>query len=246
MLKDKIALVTGASRGIGRAIAAELSREGAYVVINYSGNEQAALETLSLITNEGGRGEIVKCNVSEGQQVKEMIDKIVADHGRIDIIVNNAGITKDTLLLKMTEKDFDEVMDVNLKGAFHTSKAAVKQMMKQRCGRIINLSSIVGIIGNAGQINYSASKAGLIGLTKSLAREVASRGITVNAIAPGFIQTEMTDKIPENIAETMQNNIPLKCFGKPEDIAYMAAFLASDKAAYITGQVMEVNGGMNM
>lgn len=246
MSEKKIALVTGASRGIGRSIAIELSKAGNYVVVNYSGSKEAAEETLSIINREGGHGEIYQCNVGDGSQVKEMIDAIVKQHGGIDIIVNNAGITKDNLLLKMTEEDFDQVMDINLKGAFHTSKSSIKYMMKQRSGRIINISSIVGIIGNAGQVNYSASKAALLGLTKSLAREVASRGITVNAIAPGFIETDMTKKLSEKVVDTMLSNIPLKQFGKPEDIAHMAVFLASEKAGYITGQVIEVNGGMNM
>lgn len=246
MFQEKIVLVTGASRGIGKEIALAFAKEGAYVIVNYSGSEQRAKEVVEKMQAVGGNGEIYQCDVSDGTQVKTMIDSIVERHKKIDIIVNNAGITRDNLLMKMTEKDFDDVIDINLKGAFHTSKSAIRYMMKQRSGKIINISSIVGVVGNAGQINYSASKAGLLGLTKSLAKEVASRGITVNAVAPGFIETEMTAVLSETVVEGMMKNIPLKKFGKPEDIANVVLFLASEKADYITGQTIEVNGGMNM
>lgn len=246
MFQEKIVLVTGASRGIGREIALAFAKEGAYVIVNYSGNEQRAKEVVEEMQAFGGNGEIYQCDVSDGSKVKTMIDSIVEHHKKIDVIVNNAGITRDNLLMKMTEQDFDDVIDINLKGAFHTSKSAIRYMMKQRSGRIINISSIVGVVGNAGQINYSASKAGLLGLTKSLAKEVASRGITVNAVAPGFIETEMTAVLSEAVVEGMMKNIPLKKFGKPEDIANVVLFLASEKADYITGQTIEVNGGMNM
>jgi 3-oxoacyl-[acyl-carrier protein] reductase len=246
MLTGQIALVTGASRGIGSEIAKHLAKEGAYVVINFSGNELLAKEVLKDIQSNGGNGEVYKCNVSEYQEVKIMIEYIVKNHNKIDIIINNAGITRDNLLLKMTENDFDEVININLKGAFNTAKNAVRYMLKQRSGRIVNISSISGIIGNAGQLNYSAAKAGLIGMTKSLAREVASRGITVNAVAPGFIETNMTDILSETVRKTIKEKIPLNKFGQSVDIANMVVFLVSDKANYITGQVMEVNGGMNM
>ena len=243
---NKIAVVTGASRGIGRAIARRLASEDIHVIINYSGSKQAAEETRSLISGDGNSAEIYQCNVADPVQVNQMIDEIIKKFGQIDILVNNAGITRDNLMIRMSEQDFDEVINVNLKGAFYTSKAAVKYMMKKRYGKIVNISSIVGLIGNAGQVNYSASKAGLLGLTKSLAREIASRGITVNAVAPGFIETEMTNKLSEDQKAGMYEAIPLKRFGRPEDIAEAVAFLVSDKAAYITGQVVEVNGGMNM
>lgn len=246
MLKGKVALVTGASRGIGREIALTLAREGAYVVVNYCGSKAAAEEVLSFMQEEGGNGEVYQCNVGEFEAVKEMIDSIVTRNGTIDIIINNAGITKDNLLLKMTEQDFDEVLNINLKSAFNTTKNAVRYMIKQRSGRVINITSISGVIGNAGQVNYSSAKAGMIGLTKSLAREIASRGITVNAVAPGFIETDMTKELPEATVSAMLTNIPLKKLGQPKDIANAVAFLASDKAQYITGQVIQVNGGMDM
>jgi 3-oxoacyl-(acyl-carrier-protein) reductase len=246
MLDGKVALVTGGSRGIGKEIAIELARQGAYVIVNFSGNEDAAKEVVEQINKNGGNGEIYQCNVGNFEAVKDMIDTIVVNHKTIDIIVNNAGITKDNLLLKMTEQDFDEVININLKSVFNTSKHAVRYMMKQRSGKIINISSIVGIIGNAGQVNYGASKAGIIGMTKSLARELATRGITVNAVAPGFIETDMTASLSETVISTMLSNIPMKKFGQPNDIAKTVAFLASDSADYITGQVIQVNGGMNM
>lgn len=246
MFAGKVALVTGASRGIGKEIALLLAKEGAYVIVNYSGSKDRAIEVVETIKANGGNGEIFQCNVADGEAVKLMIDTIVQNHKTIDILVNNAGITKDNLLLKMTEQDFEDVLSINLKGAFHTAKSAIRYMMKQRSGKIINISSIVGVVGNAGQINYSASKAGLLGLTKSLAKEVASRGITVNAVAPGFIETDMTAVLSEIVIENMMKNIPMKKLGKPSDIANAVVFLASDKANYITGQTIEINGGMNM
>lgn len=246
MLNGKVALVTGASRGIGREIAITLAKEGAYVVVNYNGSEAAAKEVLSIIESNGGKGEIYQCNVGNFQDVKEMIDHIVATQQSIDIIVNNAGITKDNLILKMTEEDFDDVININLKSAFNTTKSAFRYMMKQRSGRIINIASIVGIIGNAGQSNYCSAKAGMIGLTKSIARETASRGVTVNAVAPGFIDTDMTKELPQSALDAMKANIPMKKYGTPEDVANAVLFLASDKSSYITGQVIQVNGGMDM
>ena len=246
MLKGKVALVTGASRGIGKEIAITLANQGAYVIVNYCGSESAAQDTLNVIKENGGDGEIAQCDVSDFEKVKELIDGIVANHKTIDIIVNNAGITKDNLLLKMTEEDFDAVVNTNLKSAFNTSKNAIRYMIKQRSGRIINISSIVGIIGNAGQINYAAAKAGLIGVTKSLAREIASRGITVNAVAPGFIETDMTKNLPEDAKKAMLAGIPMKKIGQPKDIANAVLFFASEQASYITGPVLQVNGGMDM
>lgn len=244
LLKGKTAVVTGASRGIGRAIALELAAQGAFVVVNYNGSKDRAVEVKEMIEQNGGQAEIYQCNVSEYEKCEEFIRDVVKTYGRIDILVNNAGITRDGLLMKMSEEDFDKVLDVNLKGTFNTIRFASRQMLKQRSGRIINLSSVVGISGNAGQANYAASKAGVIGLTKAAARELASRGITVNAIAPGFIETEMTEVLPDAVKEASMAQIPLGTFGKPEDIAKTAAFLASEGAGYITGQVIQVDGGM--
>lgn len=244
MLEGKVALVTGASRGIGRAIAEELASQGAYVIINYSGNEQAAGEVLNTITKMGKRASLYRCNVGSYEEVKEMIDTIVKEHKTIDIIVNNAGITRDNLLLKMSEQEFDDVITTNLKGAFNTIKHASRYMLKQRSGKIINISSVSGIIGNAGQTNYSAAKAGIIGMTKAVAKELASRNITVNAVAPGFIQTDMTEALPEAMKEKVSDSIPLKKMGQPEDIAKMVSFLASSQGDYVTGQVFKVDGGI--
>ena len=246
MLKNKIALITGAGRGIGRAIAIALAKEGAEVVINYNGSEERAKEVKQTIEEHGGKASIYKCNVSDFAACEAMIKDIVKEYGHLDILVNNAGITKDGLLMKMSEEDFDKVLDTNLKGTFHTIRAALRQMIRQRSGRIINMASVVGVSGNAGQANYAASKAGVIGLTKTAAREVASRGITVNAVAPGFIETDMTEVLPEKIKEASAAQIPLGKFGKAEDVANAVAFLASEDAGYITGQVLHVDGGMVM
>lgn len=246
MLKNKIALITGAGRGIGRAIAIALAKEGAEVVINYNGSEERAKEVKQTIEENGGKASIYKCNVSDFVTCEAMIKDIVKEYGHLDILVNNAGITKDGLIMKMKEEDFDSVLNVNLKGTFNTIRHSARQMLKQRSGKIINISSVSGILGNVGQANYAASKAGVIGLTKTMARELGSRGITVNAIAPGFVDTEMTEVLSEEIRENACKQIILGRFGKPEDIANTAVFLASDKADYITGQVISVDGGMNV
>ena len=246
MLEEKIAVVTGASRGIGRAIAKELALKGAFVIVNYNGSKQAADETVNEITQAGGKAVGVQCNVADAAECEAFINNIISEYGRIDILVNNAGITRDNLLMKMSEEEFDAVIDTNLKGAFNCIKHVSRQMLKQKGGRIINISSVSGVMGNAGQANYCASKAGVIGLTKSVAREIGSRGITVNAIAPGFIDTEMTAVLPDDVKKAMGEQIPLKRFGTTEDVAQAAVFLASDRAAYITGQVISVDGGMAM
>lgn len=244
MLDGKIAVVTGASRGIGRAIALELASRGAFVVVNYNGSKDRAEEVKKEIEAAGGKAEVYQCNVSDFEKCQAFIQDVIKTYGRLDILVNNAGITRDGLLMKMSEADFDSVIETNLKGTFNTIRFASRQMLKQRSGRIINMSSVVGIAGNAGQANYASSKAGVIGLTKAVARELASRGITVNAIAPGFIETEMTEVLSDAVKEASVAQIPLGRFGKPEDIAKTAAFLASDDVGYITGQVIQVDGGM--
>lgn len=246
MLENKVALVTGAGRGIGRAIAIALAKEGVEVVVNYNGSEERAKEVKQTIEENGGKASIYKCNVSDFEACEAMIKDIVKEHGRLDILINNAGITKDGLIMKMKEEDFDSVLNVNLKGTFNTIRHSARQMLRQKSGKIINISSVSGILGNAGQANYAASKAGVIGLTKTMARELGSRGITVNAIAPGFVDTEMTGVLSEEIRENACRQIILGRFGKPEDIANVAVFLASDKADYITGQVISVDGGMNV
>lgn len=246
MLENKVALVTGAGRGIGRAIAIALAEEGAEVIVNYNGSEERAKEVKQTIEENGGKASIYKCNVSDFEACETMIREIVKEHGHLDILVNNAGITKDGLIMKMKEEDFDRVLNVNLKGTFNTIRHSARQMLKQRSGKIINISSVSGILGNVGQANYAASKAGVIGLTKTMARELGSRGITVNAIAPGFVDTEMTEVLSEEIRENACKQIILGRFGKPEDIANAAVFLASNKADYITGQVISVDGGMNV
>ncbi len=245
-LENKVALVTGAARGIGKAIAKALAAEGAVVIVNYNGSAQRAGETVKEIEEAGGKALAIRCNVADFTACKDMIDGIIKEQGRLDILVNNAGITRDGLLMKMSEEDFDSVMDTNLKGAFNCIRHAARQMIKQKSGRIISISSVSGVLGNTGQANYSASKAGIIGLTKATAREVASRGITVNAIAPGFITTDMTEVLSEAVKTSVTETIPMKKFGKPEDIAQTALFLASEEAAYITGQVICVDGGMAM
>ena len=245
-LEGQIAVVTGASRGIGKAIAKELAAQGATVVINYNGSEAKADEVKHEIVEKGGCAQCMQCNVADYEGCEAFIKAVIEQFGRIDILVNNAGITKDGLLMRMSEEDFSDVIDVNLKGTFHCIRFASRQMMKQRSGKIINISSVSGILGNVGQANYAASKAGVIGLTKTMARELGSRGITVNAIAPGFVDTEMTEVLSEEIRENACKQIILGRFGKPEDIANAAVFLASDKADYITGQVISVDGGMNV
>lgn len=244
MFTGKTALVTGASRGIGRAIAKRLAAEGARVIVNYNGSREKAQAVQREIENSDGQADIYQCDVSDFSACETMIKEIIKKYGTLDILVNNAGITRDGLLMKMSEEDFDRVLDTNLKGTFHTIRFASRQMLKQRSGRIINMTSVTGVAGNAGQANYAASKAGVIGLTKTAAKELASRGITVNAVAPGFIQTDMTAILPEKIKESTVQQIPMGCFGKPEQIAGVVAFLASEDASYITGQVLHVDGGL--
>ncbi|MDC7286549.1 3-oxoacyl-[acyl-carrier-protein] reductase [Blautia schinkii] len=246
MLENKIALVTGASRGIGREIAITLAKEGAEVIINYNGSQERAEEVKQTIEAGGGKASLFQCNVSDFAACEAMVKEIIKEQGHVDILVNNAGITRDNLIMKMKEEDFDAVLNINLKGTFNTIRHLSRQMLKQRSGKIINISSVSGILGNAGQANYAASKAGVIGLTKTMARELASRGITVNAVAPGFVDTEMTEVLSQQVKESACAQIPLGRFGKPSDIANMVAYLASDKADYITGQVISVDGGMNI
>ena len=246
MTEQKVAVVTGASRGIGKAIAMELARTGALVIVNYNGSREKAEEVKAQIEAEGNQAEIRQCNVADFKSCEDMFQEIISAHGRVDILVNNAGITRDGLLMKMSEEDFDAVVDTNLKGAFNCIRFASRQMLKQRSGRIISLSSVVGLRGNAGQANYAASTAGIIGLSKSAAKELASRGITVNAIAPGFIQTDMTDVLSDKVKENIAASIPMGSMGTAEDVAKAAAFRASDGARYITGQVLRVDGGMAM
>lgn len=246
MLTGKVALVTGASRGIGRQTAITLAAYGATVIVNYNGSREKAEEVAAQITENGGNAAVYGCNVSDYPAVEAMMKELVQKYGRIDILVNNAGITRDGLLMKMSEEDYDTVLDTNLKGTFNCIKHISRQMLKQRSGRIINLSSVVGVYGNAGQVNYSASKAGVIGITKSVAKELGSRGITVNAVAPGFIITEMTDAMPEDAKKQVSDRIAMKRLGEVADVAETVAFLASDKATYITGQVICVDGGMSI
>ena len=246
MLDKKVALVTGASRGIGREIALTLAAQGNFVVVNYNGSEARAKEVVETIEKNGGQAAAYQCGVSDFNACQEMIQNIIKEYGRLDILVNNAGITRDNLIMRMKEEDFDAVINTNLKGTFNTIRHTARQMLKQKSGKIINISSVSGILGNAGQANYAASKAGVIGLTKTMARELASRGITVNAVAPGFVDTEMTEVLSEEVKEAACKQIPLGRFGKTKDIAEMVAYLASDKADYITGQVISVDGGMCM
>ncbi|WP_419877073.1 3-oxoacyl-[acyl-carrier-protein] reductase [Brevibacillus centrosporus] len=246
MLAGKTAMVTGASRGIGRAIALKLAEAGANVVVNYAGSEAAAAETVALIKEKGRDAIMVRANVSQTEEVNEMFKAALDHFGAIDILVNNAGITRDNLLMRMKEDEWDDVIATNLKGVFNCLKAATRPMMKQRSGKIINITSVVGVLGNPGQANYVAAKAGVIGLTKTAARELATRGITVNAVAPGFIDTEMTSVLSEDVKASMMGQIPLGRLGQTDDIASVVLFLASDAANYMTGQTLHVDGGMYM
>lgn len=246
MLTGKVALVTGAGRGIGRQIALTLAEYGADVIVNYNGSKEKAEEVVREIEGMGRKAMAVQCTVGDYKACGKMITDMLAAFGHIDILVNNAGITKDNLMIKMTDADFDEVIETNLKGTFNTIKHMYRPFLKQKAGRIINLSSVTGILGNAGQANYAASKAGVIGLTKTVAKELASRNITVNAVAPGYIDTDMTQAMTDSAKEAVMSQIPLKRAGTPKDIAETVAFLASDKASYITGQVISVDGGMKM
>lgn len=248
LLKDKIAIITGGSRGIGKAIALEMAREGAKIVVNYASDSSKGLadEVVEEARKLGTDGLAVKCDISNFESSKEMVDQAMEKFGRIDILVNNAGITKDALNMRMTEDDFDRVIEVNLKGTWNMIKHVTNPMMKQRYGRIVNMSSVIGIIGNAGQVNYAASKAGVIGITKSIAKEYGSRGITCNAIAPGYIMTDMTSVLSEDVTNAIKDKVPSKQLGEAQDIANATVFLASDKAKYITGQVLNVCGGMVM
>lgn len=244
MLNEKVALVTGAGRGIGKEIALTLAQKGAFVIVNYNGSEEKAKETVEAIKAAGGNAAAYGCNVADFTACGEMIADLIKEYGHIDILVNNAGITRDNLLMRMSEEDFDKVISVNLKGCFNTIKHLSRYLLKQRSGKIINISSVSGVMGNPGQANYCASKAGVIGLTKSAARELGSRGITVNAVAPGFIDTEMTESLSDAVKESLVSKILLGRTGKAREVAETVAFLASESADYITGQVISVDGGM--
>jgi 3-oxoacyl-[acyl-carrier protein] reductase len=245
-LKDKVALVTGASRGIGRSIATTLAGAGALVVINYKSNAAAAEEVVRAISAAEGQAAAIQADISEAAEVERLFKELLDRYGKIDILVNNAGITRDTLLLRMKEEDFDAVLQTNLRGVYLCTKAALRPMTRARGGRIINITSVVGLMGNAGQANYAAAKAGIIGFTKAAAREIASRNITVNAVAPGYIETELTDVLSETVRQAILENIPLGRLGQPQDVADLVCFLASDAASYITGQTLTVDGGMVM
>lgn len=244
MLSGKVALVTGGARGIGSAISKKLASQGATVVVNYSGSREKAEALVQEIHSAGGEAESMQCDVSDFASCEALSKAVLEKYGRLDILVNNAGITRDGLVMRMSEDDYDAVLDTNLKGAFNMIRHFSKTFLKQREGRIINISSVSGVLGNAGQVNYSASKAGMIGLTKSVARELASRGVCVNAVAPGFIATDMTEKMPESVRDGLKERIPLGRIGSPEDVAEAVAFLAGEQAGYITGQVICVDGGM--
>jgi 3-oxoacyl-[acyl-carrier protein] reductase len=246
MLNGKVALVTGASRGIGRAIALHLAESGADVVVNYAGSENAAAEVVAQIEALGRNAVKCRADVSSLQEADDLVKMTIEAFGKIDILVNNAGITRDNLIMRMKEEEFDQVISTNLKGVFNCIKAVTRPMMKQRSGRIINISSVVGVLGNPGQANYVAAKAGVIGLTKATARELASRGITVNAVAPGFIETDMTDKLTDEVRQNMLKSIPLERLGQPEEIAKVVRFLCTDDSSYMTGQTLHVDGGMYM
>jgi len=245
-IQGQVALVTGASRGIGREIALELARQGANVAVNYAGNEALANEVVAEIEAMGQKAIAIRCNVANADEVSSMVKATIEQFGSVDILVNNAGVTRDNLLMRMKEEEWDAVLNTNLKGVFLCTKAVTRPMMKQRKGRIINVASVVGIVGNAGQANYVAAKAGVIGLTKTTAKELAPRGINVNAIAPGFISTDMTEKLPDEAKNSLLAQIPLSRFGEPGDIAKVAVFLASEDSAYMTGQTLCVDGGMVM
>ncbi len=245
-LTGQIALVTGGGRGIGRAIARELAAAGATVVVNYREGAAAAEESVAAIREAGGRGQAIQADVADPTAVEAMVKTVIKEYGRLDILVNNAGITRDNLLLRMKDEEFDQVLTTNLRGVFVCTRAVLRQMSKQRSGRIINITSVIGLLGNSGQANYAAAKAGVIGFTRSTAREIASRGVTVNAVAPGFIETEMTAVLNEETRKAILGSIPLGRFGQPEEVARLVCFLASDAAAYITGQTMTVDGGMVM
>lgn len=245
-LGDRVAIVTGGSRGIGRAISFALAGAGATVVVNYRGNTAAAEETLAAIAAMGGKAIAIQADVANGDDVKRLFSEVNTAYGRIDILVNNAGITRDTLMMRMKDEDWDAVIDTNLKSQFLTTKAAISPMVRARSGRIINITSVVGLMGNAGQANYAAAKAGIIGFTKSVAREIGSRSVTVNAVAPGFIDTELTAVLSEDMREGLKKQIPLGRLGSPEDVAGLVVFLASDQASYITGQTFNCDGGMVM
>lgn len=246
MLENKVALVTGGGRGIGKAIAISLASNGALVVVNYCGSKEKAEAVVKEITDNGGRAVSYQADIADASAVKSMFDYIMSEFKSLDILINNAGITRDNLILKMTEEEFDQVINTNLRGVFSCLKQASKIMLKQKSGRILNISSVSGIHGNPGQVNYSASKAGVIGMTKTLAKELGSRGITVNAIAPGYIKTDMTDVLKDELKDKIAEAVPLRRLGNPEDIAEMAAFLVSPKASYITGQVIEIDGGLGL
>lgn len=245
-LKERVAIVTGASRGIGKAIALELAKRGANVIVNYVSSEKSAQEVVDQIELLGSKAIAMKADVSDFNQASELINHTVKEFEKIDILVNNAGITRDTLIMMMSEEDWDDVLRINLKGTFNCSKAAVKHMMRKRYGRIINITSVAGQMGNVGQTNYSASKAGQIGFTKALAREIAPRNVTVNAVAAGYIETDIWEGVPEDVRQGILGMIPMKRKGEPEEIAYAVAFLASDEAGYITGQCLGIDGGMAM